>query len=100
MDIYQPDPDKPGPDEPDPLVITPAGRRFIGALLSETEACIDRFDVFKDVLWDSDTGSAEFDTGYGEDLRVQIFIAEGLDPARTVFLLRLYDGTLDEFAST
>jgi hypothetical protein len=33
-------------------------------------------------------------------LRVQIFIAEGLDPVRTVFLLRLYDGTLDEFAST
>ena len=80
--------------------ITPEGRRFIGALLVETEGYIDRFDVFKDAVWDEDTGSAEFDTGYAEDLRVQVFIAEGLDPVRTVFLLRLYDGTLDEFAST
>ena len=87
-------------DELGPLEITPTGRRFIGALLSETEACIDRFDVFKDVLWDPDTDSAEFDTGYGDDLRVQVFIAEGLDPVRTVFLLRLYDGTLDEFKLT
>ena len=87
-------------DELGPLEITPTGRRYIGALLSETEACIDRFDVFKDVLWDPDTDSAEFDTGYGDDLRVQVFIAEGLDPVRTVFLLRLYDGTLDEFKLT
>jgi hypothetical protein len=29
-----------------------------------------------------------------------VFIAEGLDPIRTVFLLRLYDGTLDIFSST
>lgn len=80
--------------------IAPEGRRFIQALLAETEACIDRFDLFKDTLWDEDTGAAEFDTGYGADLRVQVFIAEGLDPVRTVFLLRLYDGTLDEFAAT
>ncbi len=80
--------------------ITPEGRRFIGALLAETEACIDRFNVFKDALWDWDTQSTEFDTGYGDDLRVQVFIAEGLDPVRTVFLLRLYDGTLDECAAT
>ena len=80
--------------------ITGQGRRFIGALLSETGSCIDRFDVFKDVLWEEDAESAEFDTGCGDDLRVQVFIAEGLDPVRTVFLLRLYDGTLDEFAST
>lgn len=80
--------------------ITGQGRRFIGALLSETGSCIDRFDVFKDVLWEEDGESPEFDTGSGLDLRVQVFIAEGLDPVRTVFLLRLYDGTFDEFAST
>ncbi len=80
--------------------ITGQGRRFIGSLLSETESCIDRFDVFKDALWEEYAESAEFDTGCGDDLRVQVFIAEGLDPVRTVFLLRLYDGTLDEFAST
>ncbi len=74
------------------------GRRFIGRLLMETEGYIDRFDGFKDTLWDED-GGVEFDSGHGEDLRAQLFIAEGLDPARTVFLLRLYDGTLDEFAA-
>ena len=79
--------------------ITPQGRRFIGRLLTETESYIDRFDVFKDTLWDEDLGRAEFDTGRGADLRPQLFIAEGLDPVRTVFLLRLYDGTLDEFAA-
>ncbi len=80
--------------------ITPAGRQFIGALLAETESYIDRFDEFKDVFWDEETGAAEFDTGYGDDLRVPVFIAEGLDPVRTVFLLRLYDGALDQFAAT
>ena len=79
--------------------ITTQGRRFIGRLLTETESYIDRFDVFKDTLWDEDLGRAEFDTGRGADLRPQLFIAEGLDPVRTVFLLRLYDGTLDEFAA-
>ena len=79
--------------------ITPGGRRFIGRLLTETEGYIDRFDVFKDTLWDDDLGRAEFDTGRGVDLRAQLFRAEGLDPVRTVFLLRLYDGTLDEFAA-
>ena len=78
--------------------ISAKGRRFIGRLLMETEGYIDRFDVFKDTLWEED-GGVEFDSGHGEDLRAQLFIAEGLDPARTVFLLRLYDGTLDEFAA-
>ena len=77
--------------------ITPEGRRFIGSLLAETESYIDRYDLFKDVWWDQDTLSPEFGTGVGEDLRVSAFLLEGLDPVRTVFLLRLYDGTLDEF---
>ena len=37
----------------------------------------------------------EFDTGRGEDLRVETFLAEGIDPVRAVFLLRLYDGSMD-----
>ena len=47
-----------------------------------------------------DAGVVEFDTGRGEDLRVQVYGAEGLDPLRIVFLLRLYDGTFDEFLLT
>ena len=77
--------------------ITPEGRVFIGNLLAETEGYIDRYDHFKDVVWDEDTQSAWFDSGHGVDLRVEAFIAEGLDPVRAVFLLRLYDGTMDEF---
>ena len=79
--------------------VTESGRQFIGNLLAETESYIDRYDLFKDVAYDHHAESVEFDTGSGEDLRVQIFEAEGLDPIRAVFLLRLYDGTLDKFLS-
>ena len=77
--------------------ITGEGRRFIGRLLSETETYIDRYDIFKDVVWDEETGQALFDTGHGDDLRVETFVVEAVDPVRAVFLLRLYDGTLDEY---
>ena len=79
--------------------ITEKGRAFIGRLLRETEGYIDRYDLFHDVLWEPESGSTEFGTGHGEDLRVEVFIWQGLDPLRTVFLLRLYDGTLDEFVN-
>ena len=77
--------------------VTESGRQLIGRLLSETESYIDRFDLFKDVAYDFRSESVEFNTGTGEDLRIQIFEAEGLDPIRAMFLLRLYDGSFDEF---
>ena len=77
--------------------ITKEGRQFIGNLLAETEEYIDRYDILKDVVWDEEAQIALFGTGQGEDLRVEAFMAEGLDPVRAVFLLRLYDGTLDQF---
>ena len=86
--------------EPGVYYITAAGRRTIGRLLAETESYIDRFDVFKDVACDRDAGVVEFETGRGEDFRVQVFLAEGLDPLRVVFLLRLYDGAIDELLLT
>ena len=75
--------------------IARAGRRFIASLLSETEELIDQFDHFKDTVIDAAVDMVEFDTGRGEDLRVEAFLAEGIDPVRAVFLLRLYDGYLD-----
>ena len=78
------------------LVVSEEGRRLIGRLLAETESCIDRYDHFKDTMIDVDGERVEFGTGRGIDLRVQVFAKEGLDPVRTVFLLRLYDGSLDE----
>jgi hypothetical protein len=82
------------------FTISSEGRRTIGRLLAETESYIDLYDHFKDTVFDEDAETVEFDTGLGADLRVPVFIAEGLDPVRTVFLLRMYDGTLDAFAST
>ena len=86
--------------EPGVYYITEPGRGAIGRLLAETESYIARFDVFKDVACDRDAGVVDFDTGRGEDLRVAVFLAEGLDPLRVVFLLRLYDGTFFEFLHT
>ena len=77
--------------------ITENGRGFISRLLAETESYIEQYDHFKDVDFDDDADEVRFDRGRGVDLRAQVFIAEGLDPIRTVFLLRLYDGAMDEF---
>ena len=77
------------------LVITPDGRRVIASLLTETESYIDDYDHYQDTLAEPDIETVEFGTGRGVDLRVQAFLADELDPVRTVFLLRLYDGTLD-----
>ena len=82
------------------FTISAEGRRTIGRLLAETESYIDLYDHFKDTVFGEGVETVEFDTGQGADLRVPVFIAEGLDPIRTVFLLRMYDGTLDAFAST
>jgi len=75
--------------------ITPEGRKFIAGLLAETESCIDQYDHFQDALIDLDQDTVEFGSGRGIDLRAQAFLSDGLDPIRAVFLLRLYDGTLD-----
>lgn len=81
--------------EPPVYVITPEGRRFIAGLLEETEAYIDQFDHLNGAIVDLEGDFVQFGRGRGLDLRVEAFLAEGLDPIRTVFLLRLYDGTLD-----
>ena len=79
--------------------IAEEGRRFLGGIISETEGYIDRYGVFDDVLYDWDAGTVEFGTGLGEDLRPQVYWSEGVDPIRLVFLLRLYDSTLDGYAA-
>ena len=82
-------------DEAGRFGITGSGRAILGSVLGETEAYIDQYDIFCDVLYDLETQSARFGTGNGEDLRVEVFESEGIDPIRAVFLLRLYDGSLD-----
>ncbi len=80
--------------------VTELGRSFIGWLVAETEGLIDRFDLYSDVLWGEGGQPVEFGTGMGDDLRVLALMAEGLDPLRAVFLLRLYDGTADPWADS
>lgn len=75
--------------------ITKDGRNHLGAAIAETESYIDLYDVFSDVLYDLETQSARFGTGHGQDLRVPVYESEGIDSIRAVFLLRLYDSTLD-----
>ena len=82
-------------DETGRFRITGSGREILGAVLAETEAYIDRYDIFCDVHYDLETQSVRFGTGNGEDLRVQVYESEGIDPIRAVFMLRLYDGSLD-----
>ena len=59
-------------------------------MVVEAESYIDRFDLFSDTLLEPDE-EVEFGTGVGEDLRVQVYGSEGVDPVRAVFLLLLYD---------
>ncbi|MCH7652280.1 MAG: hypothetical protein IIB14_01260 [Chloroflexi bacterium] len=80
--------------------IAEEGRQDLGEMIAETESYIDQFDVFKDVAYDLDAEMVEFGRGHGADYRVQVYDAEGLDVVRTVFLLRLYDGTLDEHSES
>ena len=80
--------------------ITPSGRTYIGHLMRETESYIQKFDVLTDVIPGDSVRPTEFGTGRGMDLRVQVFLAEGVDAHRAVFLLRMYDGTLDSFEAS
>lgn len=77
--------------------VTTKGRNYITDLMSETERYIDQYDIFHDVKFDYDAYVIEFGSGKGVDLRVPVFENEGLDPIRTVFLLRIYDGTLSGY---
>ncbi len=76
---------------------TDEGEELIQRMVVEAESYIDRFDLFSDTLLEPDE-EVEFDTGIGEDLRVQVYGSEGVDPVRAVFLLLLYDSTLDAYS--
>ena len=78
---------------------TDEGEERIQRMVEEAESYIDRFDVFSDTLLEPDE-EVEFGTGIGEDLRVQVYVSEGVDPVRAVFLLLLYDSTLDAYSET
>lgn len=84
------------PEDGGAFAITGEGRAYLGELIAETEDYIDRYEVFASVRVDEEAETVEFGVRDGLDLRAQVYEDEGLDPLRVVFLLRLYDGTLDE----
>ena len=84
--------------EEDLFRISERGKKRLMDLIAEAETYVGRYGVFKDVVYDLESRLVEFETGRGEDLRVQVYEAEGLDPVRVVFLLMLYEGTLRRLA--
>ena len=84
--------------EEDLFLISDRGEKRLIDLIAEAETYVARYDVFKDVVYDLESRLVEFETGRGQDLRVQVYEAEGLDPVRVVFLLLVYDGTLGRLA--
>ena len=78
--------------------VSPQGEQHMAQLIAEAESYVDRYDLFSDVLPGAAPGSHRFGTGRGIDLRVHVYEAEGVDPLRAVFLLRIYDSSLEEAA--
>ena len=74
--------------------ITELGQETVNGMMDEAETVIERYEVFADVLYDSETGDCEFDSGAGIDLRIPVYEAEGLSAARAVLLVELCDGEL------
>ena len=65
-------------------------------MMAEAESYIDRYDVFADVEYDEEMEAARFGSGRGDDVRVPVYEAEGLDPVRVVYIIRVLDGSLEE----
>ena len=79
--------------------VTEEGHRLLASSMAEAESYMDRYEVFGDVLYDFESGAARFGTGSGDDIRVPVYEAEGLDPLRVVLLRLLYDSELDGLQS-
>ncbi len=80
--------------------VSPCGEQHLAQLIAEAESYVERYDLFSDVLPGAAPGSHRFGTGRGVDLRVPVYEAEGIDPLRAVFLLRMYDSSLEEVAGS
>ena len=72
------------------------GEQALAGMMAEAESHAERYDVFADVLHEEESDRPTFGTGRGGDLRVAVAEAEGLDAVRTVYLLRMYDFSLEE----
>jgi len=78
--------------------ITPRGYELLNSIIDEAEFYIDNYDIFGDV-YVKGASEVRFNTGYGGNLIVPVFIREGIDPYRALFIAALYLGNLDHLAS-
>ena len=74
--------------------ITSAGYEFLGRIIDEVEFYIDNYDIFGDVYIKGT--DIIFGTDHGENLIVPVFMREGIDPYKALFIAALYLGNLDD----
>ena len=71
--------------------LTEDGKAALKKYIDAAQDLIKRYDIYCDVDVDS-SGTARFDTGLGQDLRIAAYEFEGIDPFKARFLLGLNDG--------
>ncbi len=70
-------------------VRTAEGNTLVRNVVRETDDLINNYDHFADVTVDE---PPEFGTGRGDDVRVPVYRAEGVDAVRAAFLMNLENG--------
>ncbi len=76
--------------------ITHRGYDLLRSIADEAEFYIDNYDIFADI-YIKGFQKVIFDTGYGDNLIIPVFLREGIDPYRAIFLIAVYLGNLDEW---
>jgi hypothetical protein len=79
-------------------IISPRGYDLLNSIINEAEFYIDNYDIFGDVYVNG-AGEIRFNTGYGSNLVVPVFLRCGIDPYRALFVAALYLGNMDYLAS-
>jgi len=74
------------------------GYDLLDSIIDEAEFYISNYDIFGDVCIKG-FKDILFYTGYGDNLIIPVFIREGIDPYRAIFLSALYLGNMDEIFS-
>jgi hypothetical protein len=72
---------------------TDEGNRLVRRVVRETDDLIKKYDHYADVTLDE---PPQFRTGRGDDLRIAVYRAEGIDPVRAAFLMNLENGYYDQ----
>ena len=75
-------------------VITPRGYDLLSSIIDEAEFYIGNYDIFGDV-YVKGVSEIRFNAGHGDNLIVPVFIREGIDPYRALFIVALYLGNMD-----